>query len=111
MILNSVKVLSGISDEILLLSPVIIQTIQNLKNINLHDNIKTLSANEILIALSICAVTNPVAQLAIDNLSKLKGSQAHSTVILNRDEEQTLHKLGIDMTCEAVYPSENLYYV
>ncbi|ROR25686.1 uncharacterized protein (UPF0371 family) [Mobilisporobacter senegalensis] len=110
-ILNSIKTLANISDEIYLLSPVILETIQNLKENDLHNKIIALNANEILIALSICAVTNPTAQLAFEKLSGLKGAQAHSTVMLNKDDEQTLKKLGIDVTCDPVYPSENLYYV
>ena len=110
-ILNSIKVLANISDEIYLLSPVILETIQNLKKNDLHNKITALNANEILIALSICAVTNPTAQLAYEKLSKLKGTQAHSTVMLNKSDEQILKKLGIDVTCDPVYPSENLYYI
>lgn len=110
-ILNSIKVLANISDEIYLLSPVILETIQNLKRNDLHSKMTALNANEILIALSICAVTNPTAQLAYEKLSELKGTQAHSTVMLNRNDEQLLKKLGIDITCDPVYPSENLYYI
>lgn len=110
-ILNSIKTLANISDNILLLSPVILETIQSLKTKDLHSKITALNANEVLIALSICAVTNPTAQLAYDKLSELKGVQAHSTVMLNKDDEQTLRKLGIDVTCDPVYPSENLYYL
>jgi len=110
-LLNAIKHLAGISDDIFLLSPVILNTIRNLKEHDLHSKITYLNANEILIALSICAVTNPTAQLAYDKLSSLKGVQAHCTVMLNRNDEQILKKLGIDVTCDAVYPSENLYYV
>lgn len=67
--------------------------------------------NEILIALAISAVTNPTAQLAYNKLSELNGVQAHSIVMLNRDDEQVLRKLGIDVTCDPIYPSENLYYL
>lgn len=110
-ILNSIKTLANIGDEIYLLSPVILETIQNLKENSLHNKITSLNANEILIALSICAVTNPTAQLAFEKLSALKDTQAHSTVMLNKDDEQTLKNLGIDVTCDPIYPSENLYYV
>lgn len=109
-ILNAVKYLANISDEILLLSPLILETIKNLKINDLHSKNAALNLNEILIALSICAVTNPTAQIAFEKLSKLKGIQAHCTVMLNKSDEQTLRKLGLDVTCEAVYPSENLYY-
>lgn len=110
-LLNSIKTLANIADEIFLLSPVILETIQNLKAKNLHNKITSLNANEILIALSISAVTNPTAQLAFDKLSELDNIQAHSTVMLNKDDEQTLRKLGIRVTCDPVYPSENLYYI
>jgi uncharacterized protein (UPF0371 family) len=110
-LLNAIKHLAGIGDDIFLLSPVILNTIRDLKERDLHSKITYLNANEILIALSICAVTNPTAQLAYDKLSSLKGVQAHCTVMLNRNDEQILKKLGIDVTCDAVYPSENLYYV
>jgi len=69
-----------------------------------------LSCEEVLIALSICAVTNPTAQVAMKKLSMLKGCQAHSTTILSRNDEQTFGKLGIDVTCDPEYPSESLYY-
>jgi len=110
-LLNAIKYLAGISDDIYLLSPVILNTIRDLKEKDLHSKITYLNASEILIALSICAVTNPTAQLAYDKLSMLKGVQAHATIMLNRNDEQILKKLGIDVTCDAVYPSENLYYV
>ncbi len=109
-ILNSIKYLAGISDEIYLLSPMILDTIRNLKDNVLNSRISCLNANEILIALSMSAATNPTAQLAYEKLSLLKGVQAHSTSILNKNDEQILRKLGIDITCDAVYPSENLYY-
>ncbi len=110
-ILNSIKYLAGINDDIYLLSPLILSTIRNLKENDLNSKITSLNANEILIALSICAVTNPTAQLAYEKLSGLKGVQAHCTVMLNKNDEQILKKLGIDVTCDPVYPSENLYYV
>lgn len=110
-ILNSIKALANISDEIFLLSPVILETIQNLKTKNLHSKITALDAREVLIALSMGAITNPTAQLAFDKLSMLEGVQAHSTVMLNKDDEQILRKLGIDVTYDPIYPSENLYYL
>jgi uncharacterized protein (UPF0371 family) len=110
-LLNAIKYLAGISDDIFLLSPLILNTIRDLKERDLHSKITCLNANEILIALSISAVTNPTAQLAYDKLSELSGVQAHCTAILNRNDEQILRKLGLDVTCDAVYPSENLYYV
>ena len=110
-ILNAIKYLAGIADEIFLLSPLILNTIRDLKEKDLNSRITHLNANEILIALSICAVTNPTAQLAYDKLSMLKGIQAHCTSMLNKNDEQILRKLGIDVTFDPFYPSENLYYI
>ncbi|WKA54789.1 DUF1846 domain-containing protein [Planococcus shixiaomingii] len=109
-ILNGLKKLTNISDEINLLSPMILQTIQRLKTDDLNSRVPTLSANEVLIALAISAVTNPTSELAYKQLPNLKDTQAHSTVILNRENEQTFKKLGIDITNDPVYPTENLYY-
>lgn len=109
-ILNAIKHCANIYDEIHLISPVILEPIINLKSKTLGNKNPALSCEEILIALSICAATNPMAQVAIEKLSELKGCQAHSTVILSTNDEQTFRKLGIDITCEAEYPSENLYY-
>ena len=109
-VLNAVKVLANIPDDMLLISPVILEPIVKLKTETLGSRQVSLSLEEVLTALSICAVTNPAAQMAMDQLVKLEGAQAHSTTMLSKDDEQTFRKLGIDITCDAVYPSESLYY-
>ena len=62
-------------------------------------------------ALSVCAATNPVAQAALDKLSLLQGCQAHTTAILSQSDEQVYKKLGMDVTSDPEFPSENLYYM
>jgi len=109
-IINSLKVLANISDEIDLLAPMVLETIQGLKIDELHSNVTTLSANELLIALAISAVTNPTAALAYEELDQLENTQAHSTAILRPENEQTLKQLGIDMTNDPNYSSDNLFY-
>lgn len=109
-LLNAIKHLAGIADEIPLISPNVLNTIFHLKSNNLHSKYCVLSMEEVLIALSISAVTNPMAQYAIDKLQELNGIQGHSTVMLPHGDEQTFRKLGIDMTCDPEYPSENLSY-
>lgn len=109
-VLNAIKHLANISDDMHLISPVILEPIINLKTKTLASRNVSLSCQEVLTALSICAVTNPTAQFAMAKLALLKGCQAHSTTILNRDDEQTFRKLGIDVTCDPEYPSQNLYY-
>ena len=82
----------------------------NLKTKTLASRTPELSCEEILMALSVSAVTNPIAQAAMDKLPILKGAQAHSTTILSKTDEQTYRELGIDVTCDPEYPSQNLYY-
>lgn len=110
-ILNSIKTLANVADEIFLLSPMILETMQKTKADVLQNKMPILNANEILIALAISAVTNPTAQVCYNKLSELSGVQAHSTVMLKKDDEQLLRDLGLDITCDPVYPSENLYYI
>ncbi len=110
LILNAIKMLANISDEMHLISPVILEPIVSLKGVNLKYQSTALNLEEILIALSICAATNPVAKVALDKLPLLSNCQAHSTVMLSINDEQALRKLEIDITCDAEYPSENLYY-
>lgn len=109
-IVNSLKALANISDEIDLLAPMILETIKQLKTNELKSKVPTLSANELLIALAISAVTNPTASLAYKQIKHLKDAQAHSTVMLNNENAQTIRMLGIDVTNDPVYPSDNLYY-
>lgn len=109
-ILNAVKHLANISDEIHLISPVILEPIINLKSKTLGIKNTALTCEEVLIALSICAATNPTAQVAMEKLSMLKGCQAHSTTIISTNDEQTFRRLGIDITCDPEYPTESLYY-
>ncbi|MBF8808052.1 MAG: DUF1846 domain-containing protein [Enterococcus lacertideformus] len=111
-ILNAVKYLAHISDDIPLLSPLVLERIQGMKTPALHSSMETLSLNEneVLIALSISAVTNPITQVAYEKLAELDGAQAHSTVMVNKNDEQTLKQLGIDITSAPFYASENLFY-
>ena len=109
-ILNAVKHFANISDEIHLISPVILEPIIELKSKTLGSKNPALDCEDVLIALSICAATNPTAKVAMDKLPMLKGCQAHSTTIISTSDEQTFRKLGIDITCDAEYPTESLYY-
>jgi uncharacterized protein (UPF0371 family) len=109
-IINAIKRLAGISDDMHLLSPIILEPIIRLKEQTFKNKVSALNCEEILIALSICAATNPMAQTALSVLPRLKGCQAHSTTILNAGDEQTYRRLGIDVTCDPEYPTESLYY-
>ncbi len=110
LLLNSLKELGGIHHDIHLISPIIIEPIQVLKVKHMGNRNPRLHTDEILIALSICAATNPTAALAMEQLPKLRGCEAHSTVILSRVDENIFHKLGINITCEPQYQSKKLYH-
>lgn len=110
MVLNALKELAGIPDEIRLLSPAIIEPVQKLKTEFMGNHNPRLHIDEVLIALSICAVTNETAASALNQLPKFKGLEAHSSVILSKTDEQTFKKLGVNITCEPQYQTKKLYH-
>ena len=110
LLLNALKALGNIDDEIHLLSPVIIQPIQHLKVDHLGNHNPRLHTDEVLLALTICAATNPTAEMAMQQLSKLKNCQVHSSVILSPVDQKTFKKLGIQLTMEPVYQFKKLYH-
>ncbi len=110
LLLNALKALGNIQDGMHLISPIIIEPIQDLKVHHLGNHNPRLHTDEILIALSICAATNPTAALAMQQLSKLRGLEAHSTVILSSVDSSTFKKLGINLTCEPQYQTKKLYH-
>ena len=93
-----------------LISPIVIEPIQNLKTKVLGNHNPRLHSDEILIALSISAATNPTAELALRQLPKLRGCEAHSSVILSQVDDSVFRKLGINLTCEAKYQTKKLYH-
>ncbi len=103
MLINALKALGGIRDELHLISPVVIDPIQHLKVDHLGNRNPRLHTDEVLIALSICAATNPLAELAMEQLSKLRGCEVHSSVILSPVDEQTFKRLGVNLTCQPTY--------
>ena len=103
LMLNALKALGGIRDELHLISPVVIDPIQHLKVDHLGNRNPRLHTDEVLIALSISAATNPTAELAMEQLSKLRGCEVHSSVILSAVDEKTFKRLGVNLTCEPQY--------
>ena len=103
LLLNALKALGGIRDEIHLISPVVIDPIQHLKTEHLGNRNPRLHTDEVLIALSISAATNPTAELAMEQLSKLRGCDVHSSVILSAVDEKVFKRLGVNLTCEPRY--------
>ena len=109
-LLNALKTLAGIHHDIDLIAPVVIQPITELKQKHFGSINPRLHSDEVLIALSICAATNPTAALAMRQLPKLRCCEAHSSVILSRVDSDTYRKLGINFTCEPDYQTNQLYH-
>ena len=102
-LLNALKEIAGIADEVHLISPEIIEPLQNLKINHLGSKNPRIHMDETLVALSICAANDPLAKKALEGISALKGAEAHSTVILSPVDENMFKKLGINLTSEATY--------
>ena len=100
-VLNAIKYLSKIPDDIPLLSPSILKPILDLKkSMNTGDR---LNLTEVLTALSICSVTNPLAAKALSSLPKLNSSEAHATYIVTGPDKKALKDLKINLTCESEF--------
>lgn len=109
-LLNALKCLGGIPEDVLLISPAIIEPIQHLKVEHMGNHNPRLHTDEVLIALSICAVTDPNAEKAMEQLAALAGGEVHSTVILSRVDENVFQHLGMNLTCEPKYQTKKLYH-
>ena len=103
LLLNALKKLAGLPDELHLISPVVLDPIQHLKVNHLGNRNPRLHTDETLIALSICAATNPMAEMAMQQLSALRGCDVHSTVMLSVVDENTFKRLGVNLTCEPTF--------
>ena len=110
LILNCLKELAGIPKDIDLISSTIIEPVQRLKTEIMGNHNPRLHIDEVLEALSICAVTSDVAKKALDQVKNLNGCEAHSTVILARSDESLFKKLGINITFEPKYQTKKLYH-
>ncbi len=109
-LLNAIKKLANLQDDLHLLSPSAIEPMCLLKTDVLKKSEKTLNSQEVLMALAISASSNPTVDLALKQLRALKACQAHVTAILNQAEKDTYRSLGIDVSCDPVYTTNDLYY-
>lgn len=109
-VLNSIKHLAGLSDEILLISPIVLEPIIRMKKEVLGSRYPVLKLEEVLQALSISAATNPTAELAMRHLHALRDCDAHCSDIITQDDGATFLKLGIRYTCEPQFPTKDLYF-
>ena len=110
LILNALKVLGNIDDSLHLISCEVLEPICSLKTEYLQHRNPRLHTDEVLLALTISALTNPIAKSAKDQLSKLRGSEAHFSVIISDEDEKILRRLGVHVSCEPQYETKRLYH-
>lgn len=109
LILNAIKTLAGIPDELDLIPKSIVESIKKMKKELLKDSRVSLDVDEVLIALAVSAASNPAAEAGMKHLSKLRGTDAHLTHIPTGGDEAGLRKLGINVTSEPKYASKQLF--
>ena len=109
-LLNALKALAGISDDIDIISRIIIEPIQALKTDILGNHNPRLHADEVLLALAVSAATNPTAERALKQAEKLSGCEVHSTVILSEVDRNVFRKLKMNLTCEPQYQTKKLFH-
>ena len=103
LLLNALKALAGLPDQLHLIAPEVIDPIQHLKVDHLGNRNPRLHTDEVLIALSICAATDPKAEKAMEQLDKLRGCELHSSVILSQVDVNVFKRLGVNLTCQPRY--------
>jgi uncharacterized protein (UPF0371 family) len=109
LILNASKQLAGLPDTLNLLPPNIMNSLKYLKKEILKGKVVSLDLEETLIALSISAISNPAAQMALEKLKELEGCEVHLTHIPTRGDEAGLRKLGVHLTCDPDFSSKSLF--
>ena len=100
MLINALKEMTKIPDEVYLLSPSILEAIFKTKKKTSYRTSYCLNVQEVLIALSICSSTNPIIEKVISKIGDLRGCEAHSTYIIEQSELNVIKNLGINLTCE-----------
>ena len=110
LLLNALKALADIPDEVDLISHTVIEPIQELKTVYMGNRNPRLHTDEVLIALSICGAKDKIAEKAVSKLSELRGLEAHSSVILSSVDENVFRKLGVNITYEPKYQTKKLFH-
>ncbi|MGI6086866.1 MAG: DUF1846 domain-containing protein [Kiritimatiellia bacterium] len=109
LILNAIKQLAGMPDKLHILSPNITEAVAHLKHEVLSGRNPSLDLNETLIALSISAISNPTAQLCLEKLKELRGCDVHMTHIPTPGDEVGLRRLGVHLTTDPNFSTNDLY--
>ncbi len=109
-LLNAVKALAGMEKSLHLLHPSVIGPIQQLKTGPLGNRNPRLHSDEVLVALAVSAASSALAAEAMAQLPRLRGCEAHSSVILGQVDEDVYRRLGFNLTCTPRYESRKLYH-
>lgn len=107
-VLNALKKLAGLDDKLMIISNHIFDSMKETKTNIFHDD-RALDIEEIIMALTLTKVSNPNAELALEQIPKLKGCIAHCTAMISDKDESSLKSLGIDITSNPEYAGNNLY--
>ena len=110
LLLNALKAMAGIRSDLDLISNQVIEPISALKIQSLGHHNPRLHSDEVLIALAISALTNPLADMARAQLGTLRGCDAHFSVIISEEDIKLYKRLGIHVSCEPKYESKRLYH-
>lgn len=110
-VLNAIKVIANLPDELHMISPSVLEPIIKLKGELFKLKNTVLDMEEVLIALSVSAATNTTVQFAMSKLTQLTMCEAHSSHMVIQNDNDTFRKLGINLTCEPLFPTKNLFYV
>lgn len=110
LLLNALKALGGIDDQFDLISAQVLEPICDLKTRYLRHHNPRLHTDEVLMALTMSALTNPIAQLAKEQLPSLRGCDAHFTVIISEEDVKLMKRLGINVSYEPQYETKRLYH-
>lgn len=110
-VLNCVKVLAGLPDELHLISPNVLEPIIELKGKTFRLPHTVLTMEEVMIALAVSGSANDIVAYALSRLPKLRDCEAHASHLLTQNDDAVFRQLGLNLTCEPFYPTNELYYV
>ncbi|MCP4195730.1 MAG: DUF1846 domain-containing protein [Proteobacteria bacterium] len=109
LVLNSIKSMAGIPRHLELISPIIMESISDLRKDILRRDSVSLNLSETLIALGISSTTNPTARLAMDQLTRLRGCEMHITHLPTPGDEKALRRLGVNLTSDPRFATQKLF--
>ncbi len=110
LLMNALKGVSGVDDDVDVISDDVLEPICHLKSEHLGNSNPRLHSDETLLALSVSSASNPLAEQLIDNADKLKGCDAYFSVIISGTDEKLYRTLGVNVCCEPRFESHRYYH-